>query len=190
MDVKLGIIGGTGLENGLDLGGSTEKHVKSEYTCHGQKNCRGYDATSYYDGRVFYVNRHAVSMYSNLSAAYPDEIDYRRLIAGLCGEGVTHVVSTSAVGVFDPSRYMKPGALAVPNNLIDYLNPDCSVDIPGKSREYADFSEPFDFELRDGLLVAGRRNGLVLADSGLYVRRRCGRIFETSAEVEETKTKS
>ncbi len=112
----------------------------------------------------------------------PHDINYRANIAALKALGATQVVSLNVVGGI--AAQMSPGALLVPDQLIDYTwgrahtfaDPDVGM------RGHVDFTEPYCAVLRERLLRAGRLADVDLIDGAVYGVTQGPRL-ETRAEV-------
>ncbi len=112
----------------------------------------------------------------------PHRINYRANIQALKDLGVDRIIAINAVGGIDPS--LKPGALVIPDQLIDYTWGRCHTfsDDADSVLDHVEFGDPFTASLRQELLqAAGRASVPVLADGCYAVTQ--GPRLETSAEV-------
>lgn len=110
----------------------------------------------------------------------PHRINYRANLWALKEAGATHIVAIASTGGI--TERMAPGTLLVPDQLIDYTYgrdhtffEERVVHIP--------FDHPYDQELRQKLLEAGRAAGIALIDGGCYGCTQGPRL-ETAAEIE------
>jgi purine nucleoside phosphorylase len=112
----------------------------------------------------------------------PHAINYRANILALKKMGADAVIGLNTVGVI--TDLVAPGTIAIPNQLIDYTwgRAHTLFDSPRTGVEHIDFTEPFSAELREGLLAAAARAGVVCYDGGVYAVTQGPRL-ETAAEV-------
>lgn len=133
---------------------------------------------SYPDHKVFTLARHG-----DAHDIAPHCINYRANLMALKLLDVDHVIALNTVGAI-PLR-IKPGQLAVPEQLIDYtwgrkhsIYEDGNFDL-----DHIDFSQPFSEPLRLGLLAAAEAAGITCHDGGVYGVTQGPRL-ETVAEVD------
>ncbi|MFW5815747.1 MAG: S-methyl-5'-thioinosine phosphorylase [Wenzhouxiangella sp.] len=112
----------------------------------------------------------------------PHRVDYRANIAVLAELGVTRVVAINAVGSIDPA--LQPGALVVPDQLIDYTwgRAQSFSDSAEHPLEHIEFAEPFSGNVRALLAAAAARTGIGLHAGGCYGVTQGPRL-ETAAEI-------
>lgn len=112
----------------------------------------------------------------------PHRIDYRANIAALAELGVRSVIAINAVGGIDPG--LAPGALVLPEQLIDYTWGRVSTfsDDADQPLEHIEFAAPFEGEARRALLAAAAGAGVDLLDGGCYGVTQGPRL-ETAAEI-------
>lgn len=112
----------------------------------------------------------------------PHKINYRANIWALHDQGVDQIIAVAAVGGIRAD--LAPGALAVPDQIIDYtygreqsfFSDDFSVD------KHIDFSYPFDEDLRQKILQAALNQNISISDGGTYGATQGPRL-ETAAEI-------
>jgi 5'-methylthioadenosine phosphorylase len=97
-------------------------------------------------------------------------------------EGVTEIVSIATVGGI--RRDFGPGALVIPDQIIDYTWGRTSTffEGPGAKITHIDFTEPYSAALRARILGAAAACGEPVADGGVYATTQGPRL-ETAAEV-------
>ncbi|WIO73121.1 S-methyl-5'-thioinosine phosphorylase [Porticoccaceae bacterium LTM1] len=171
---KLGIIGGTGLADMPEL---IDVQFKSVATPYGEPSAdlvcgvlNGMD--------VVFLARHGEG-----HTIPPHYINYRANIAGLMGEGVSHIVAVNAVGGI--SRNLRPGVMVIPDQLIDYTwgrEPSFS-DGPEAPLQHIDFTEPYDGQLREALKAAMNACGEPFICGGTMAVTQGPRL-ETAKEVD------
>ncbi|MFW6041542.1 MAG: S-methyl-5'-thioinosine phosphorylase [Guyparkeria sp.] len=112
----------------------------------------------------------------------PHQVNYRANIWALREMGVSRILAVAAVGGIHPD--MGPGALVVPDQLIDYIwgRPSTFYEGDLDSVTHVDFTYPYDQTLRQAFLAAGQALGLELIDGGTYGATQGPRL-ETAAEI-------
>jgi 5'-methylthioinosine phosphorylase len=112
----------------------------------------------------------------------PHKVNYRANLWALREAGADHVLGVFAVGGMGGAY--SPGALAAPDQLIDYTwgREHTYSDSPDVPLHHVDFSWPFEGLLRRSLLAAAEATGIALLDKaclGVFQ----GPRLETAAEV-------
>lgn len=112
----------------------------------------------------------------------PHRINYRANVWALREAGATRVVGLAAVGGIGTA--FGPGALCVPDQIIDYTYGRAHTLYDGDRGEvvHIDFTYPYCEGLRQDLLEAGRWAGLEVLDRGAYGATQGPRL-ETAAEI-------
>ncbi|MCU0734052.1 MAG: S-methyl-5'-thioinosine phosphorylase [Methylotetracoccus sp.] len=112
----------------------------------------------------------------------PHRVNYRANLWALRAAGATRVVAIAAVGGI--RRDMAPGALVLPDQIIDYTCGRSQTFFEDDLDEvvHIDFTEPYDASLRQQLLDAGRAAGIGVIDGGTYGATQGPRL-ETAAEI-------
>lgn len=167
----LAVIGGTGLEA---LGDDPQPVPRSAETPYGLAS--GVPRRFVAFPNAVFLNRHGDG-----HVLLPHEINYRANIWLLRELGVNAIVAVFAVGGI--ARAMKDGTLALPTQMIDYTWGREHTYSTGENLYHADFSEPFDADLRSRLADAARMAGVPLVDRGVYGATQ-GPRFETVAEID------
>jgi len=129
------------------------------------------------DQDVWFLARHG-----NPHRIPPHRIDYRANIAALMELGVREIIAINAVGSVDPE--LAPGALVVPDQLIDYTwgRAHSFSDSPDHELQHIEFGEPFSEATRQRVLDAGRLAQVPLINGGCYGVTQGPRL-ETNAEI-------
>jgi 5'-deoxy-5'-methylthioadenosine phosphorylase len=113
----------------------------------------------------------------------PHEVNYRANVWALHQRGALAIVSVASVGSIRAD--LKPGDIVIPHQIIDYTwgrkstyheGPDCAV-------THIDFTEPYDRELRQRLILAAAAAGLTVSGSAVYAATQGPRL-ESAAEVD------
>lgn len=112
----------------------------------------------------------------------PHRVNYRANIQALHDLGVGQVIAINAVGGIDPG--LAPGALVVPDQLIDYTWGRCHTfsDDAESALEHVEFGQPFSAPVRSVIIDAAVRCAVPVIDGGCYAVTQGPRL-ETEAEV-------
>ncbi|MEK6872920.1 MAG: S-methyl-5'-thioadenosine phosphorylase [Nanoarchaeota archaeon] len=140
--VKIGIIGGSGLDDPRLLEDYNEKEIETPY---------GTPSSKLTCGKIEGVDVCILARHGKNHEIYPSKVNYKANIYALKKEGCTHILATSAVGSL--KEEIKPGDLVFLDQFIDFT----------KSRENTFFDkygdvrhismvEPFSKELRQLLI--------------------------------------
>lgn len=167
-DIRIGLIGGSGLGAALASQNSGTRHDLD--TPFGKPS----DAiveTTWAGVKVFILNRHGPGHLLN-----PSQVPYRANIFALKQLGCTHIIASGAVGSL--REEFQPRHLVIPDQIIDKTHRR-----PGTFFEHAavhvEFAEPFCPVLRQILLEAA--GDLTVHNRGCYVAME-GPAFSTRAE--------
>jgi 5'-methylthioadenosine phosphorylase len=169
----LAIIGGSGLTQLANLEITHKQLVRTPYgECSGPVTFGRIGATE-----VAFLARHG---YGHTLA--PHEINYRANLWALHSRGVAHVLAVNAVGGI--ARDLGPGALVLPDQLIDYTwgRPNTYFEGSEQPVTHIDFTHPYDQEMRARVLAAAKEAGVEVKDGGCYAAVQGPRL-ETAAEV-------
>jgi 5'-methylthioadenosine phosphorylase len=112
----------------------------------------------------------------------PHQINYRANIWALHAQGVKNVIAIAAVGGIRSD--LKPGVLAVPDQIIDYTHGRAGTFCTHTDRgvQHIDFTLPYSQTLRAACLEAARQAGETAIDGGVYAATEGPRL-ETAAEI-------
>jgi 5'-methylthioinosine phosphorylase len=111
----------------------------------------------------------------------PHQVNYRANLWALKSIGVEAVVAVSTVGGIRED--FLPGAIAIPDQIVDYTNGRDNSFFNDEEVVHVDFTEPYDGGLRKRLLDAGKHAGIDLIDGGTYAAMQGPRL-ETAAEID------
>ncbi|HLT28208.1 MAG TPA: S-methyl-5'-thioinosine phosphorylase [Zeimonas sp.] len=169
----LAIIGGTGLARLAGLQDTRREVVRTPY---GDPSC----AVTF--GRlggtpIVFLARHG---YGHTIA--PHEINYRANLWALQEVGVERVIAVATVGGIRGD--CAPGALVVPDQIIDYTSGRHGTYFEGAEQPvtHIDFTEPYDAEMRQRLVAAAQRVQRPVIDGATYGCTQGPRL-ETAAEI-------
>jgi 5'-methylthioadenosine phosphorylase len=169
----LAIIGGSGLSA---LSGMTELRHVAARTAYGEPSAAL--AFGKVNGRdIVFLARHGEG-----HGIAPHEINYRANIWALKEAGVQGVVAVATVGGI--RREFGPGALVIPDQIIDYTWGRRSTFFEGTGAKvtHIDFTEPYAGALRARILAAAKACGEAVADGGVYAATQGPRL-ESAAEI-------
>lgn len=168
---SLGIIGGSGLTRLKALQVERQEIVATPYGEPSAPLTFG----RFDGGPVVFLPRHG-----GAHTIPPHRVNYRANLWALKNAGVERVIGMAAVGGIT----LPPGALCVPDQLIDYTwgREHTLFEADLSSVTHIDFTEPYCQELRQDLLDAGARAGVELADGGTYGATQGPRL-ESAAEI-------
>lgn len=169
----LAIIGGTGLTKLANLEIYHRQVIRTPYgdpsgpLTYGKLN----------DHDVIFLARHG---YGHTIA--PHEVNYRANLWALSNQGVTRVVSVASVGGIAPD--LVPGAIAVPDQIIDYTHGRKATFFEGRDKPvtHMDFTHPYCEAMRARVLRAAALAGEPCLPGGVYAATQGPRL-ETAAEV-------
>ena len=170
---KIGIIGGSGLDNPEILKNATDREVNTPW---GSPSCPLKEGTIA-DKDVILIGRHGRE-----HTIPPTQVNYRANIHALKDAGCTHIIATTAVGSL--REEIGRGHFVVLDQFIDFtrLRPVTFYESfePGKMA-HTPMSEPFDAELRELLISKSDELGFNYHKTGTVVTIE-GPRFSTKAE--------
>jgi 5'-methylthioadenosine phosphorylase len=110
------------------------------------------------------------------------EVNYRANLWALYEQGAKRVISVASVGGIRAD--LKPGALVVPDQIIDYTHGRPFTYFDGSDRpvSHIDFTHPYTPKLREQILLVAQQAGELCVDGGVYAATQGPRL-ETAAEV-------
>ena len=169
----LGIIGGSGLTSLPDLATTGRRAI---VTPHGDPS------SALTCGRLAGRDVVFLARHGDRHTIPPHRINYRANLWALHAAGVREIVAVFSVGGIAPA--LGPGAIVVPDQLIDYTWGRISTlsEESGSPVLHVDFGDPYTLALRGQVLDAARRTGVVVVDGGCYGATQGPRL-ETKAEI-------
>ncbi len=172
-DMKVGIIGGTGVYESSWLITAEELHVQTPFGS--VTMTRGRTAGGQDD--VYFVNRHGPGHH-----VPPHMVNYRANIWGLHHVGVERILATAAVGSL--SSTLPPGVSVLCDQFLDFTKSRPLTFFEGgqKGVVHTDMTDPYCPHLRSILFQNAATAGLVAVNGGCYVTTE-GPRFETPAEI-------
>ncbi len=169
----LAIIGGTGLTALANLQITHRQVIRTPYgepsgaltfgLLHGQE--------------VVFLARHGYG-----HTIPPHEINYRANLWALSQQHVSRIVAIASVGGI--RKDLVPGALVVPDQIIDYTYGRKQTFYEGGDKPvvHIDFTDPYDETLRQNILNSAARVNISVSASGAYACTQGPRL-ETAAEI-------
>jgi 5'-methylthioadenosine phosphorylase len=134
---KIGIIGGSGLDDPQILTDPAEKKVENRY---------GQPSSPLVCGKIKGVDVVILARHGKTHATMPTRINFRANITALKDEGCSHILAATAVGSL--REEIKPGNLAFPDQFIDFTRLRDLTFFEDKV-VHTPMSRPFDKNLRD-----------------------------------------
>jgi 5'-methylthioadenosine phosphorylase len=167
-ELRVGLIGGTGLGDALGVEGGTRHEIDTPF---------GRPSDAVVEGQwagvpVLLLARHGPGHLLN-----PSQVPFRANIFALKKLGCTHILASGAVGSL--REEFKPRSLVIPSQLIDRTTRRPSTFFE-HAAVHVEFAEPFCPVLRQILLEA-KGEGTDVHDGGCYVAME-GPAFSTRAE--------
>ncbi|MBU0760519.1 MAG: S-methyl-5'-thioadenosine phosphorylase [Nanoarchaeota archaeon] len=140
--MKIGIIGGSGLDDPALLQDHEEKEIETPY---------GKPSSKIACGKISGIDVCILSRHGKVHEIPPSQVNFRANIYALKTLGCTHVLATSAVGSL--KEEIKPGDLVFPDQFIDFTKHRKNTfhDQIGKVK-HPEMAEPFSRELRNVLI--------------------------------------
>lgn len=169
----LAIIGGSGLSELANLEITRQAVVRTPY---GEPSC-ALTFGRLHGREVVFLARHGAG-----HTIPPHEVNYRANIWALHAHNVKNVVSVASVGGIRADCV--PGALAIPDQILDYTNDRPSTFFTRADRPvtHIDFTHPYCDGLRQRLLRAAAAAGMAVLAGGTYAATQGPRL-ETAAEI-------
>lgn len=170
---ELAIIGGTGLTSLKNLAIERREVMHTPYGEPSGPLVHGTLAGK----QVVFLPRHGTG-----HTIPPHEVNYRANLWALEHIGVEKVIAVAAVGGI--TAEMKPCALVIPDQIIDYTWSRQHTFFQGDLTQvtHVDFTHPYCEDLRVKLLEAGKAAGIPLVARGTYGATQGPRL-ETAAEI-------
>jgi 5'-methylthioinosine phosphorylase len=170
----LAVIGGTGLTQLANLEVTHRQVIRTPY---GEPS--GPLTFGRIGGhRIVFIARHG---YGHTIA--PHEVNYRANLWALKDQGAQRVLAVNSVGGIAPA--LVPGAIAVPDQIIDYTWGRAHTFFEGADQPvtHVDFTHPYDAAMRARCLDAARAIGEAVVDGGTYAAVQGPRL-ETAREID------
>lgn len=167
--MKIGIIGGSGLDDPKLLENYSEKEVTTKY---------GKPSSKLTIGKLNGVDVVILARHGKEHSIYPTGVNYRANIQALKNEGCTHVLATTACGSL--REEIKPGHLVFPDQFIDFTK-HRMLTFHDEAVIHTPMAEPFCKKLRDLLSETAKELKLSYHNKGTIITIE-GPRFSTKAE--------
>jgi 5'-methylthioadenosine phosphorylase len=173
--VKIGIIGGTGLDDPDIITNRIEKNVDTQF---------GKPSDVLVVGEICNVPCVLLARHGRNHTISPSRINYRANIWALKQEGCTHVIVTTACGSLQ--EHIHPGDIVILDQFIDRTNKRETTFYDGDSQSpkgicHLQMAKPFCEKTRQLLIRACKEIGLTVHESGTAVTIE-GPRFSSKAE--------
>jgi 5'-methylthioadenosine phosphorylase len=170
---RIGIIGGSGLENPDILKSPDERVVDTPF---------GFPSSPLLSGLLNGCEVVILSRHGWHHTIPPSKVNNRANIYALKEAGCTHILTTTACGSL--REEIGRGDLVIPDQFIDFTrHRDVTFFdefLPGKMH-HTPMADPFDKKLRDIIITTAKKAGLVIHETGTVVTIE-GPRFSTRAE--------
>lgn len=178
---EIGVIGGSGLYH---LNPDANKELSSSYDI---ATPFAEEPISLFEEKLNECNVYFLPRHGAQHKVPPHKINYRANLWALKKAGVKKIVAVNAVGGVNED--FKPGALVIPDQLIDYTwgRDHSFFDGLNSLHDHIDFTYPYDAELRDVLRKEAAKLNLSI-DGQVCFACTQGPRLETAAEVRKLKT--
>ncbi len=169
---RIGIIGGSGLDDPNILSGAERIAVQTPY---------GPPSSELTVGRIKDIDVILLARHGLRHQFSPGQVNYRANIQALKDQGVTHILATSACGSL--REEIQRGDLVIVDQFIDFTRRRAHTFFESfaDGTHHTALAEPFDAGLRGLLLATARRLGYRVHDRGTVVTIE-GPRFSTRAE--------
>lgn len=169
--IKVGIIGGSGMDDPGLLKNKKEAKVSTPY---------GEPSSKLTTGKVEGVSVAILARHGKDHSIYPTEVNYRANIAALKRARCTHILATTAVGSLQ--KQIAPGHIVFPDQFIDWTRHRDLTFYDKKGKVvHTSLAEPFCGDLRDLLVKTAKKLKLKHHAKGTVVTIE-GPRFSTRAE--------
>ena len=133
-------------------------------------------------GRIFGIPVLFLARHGYGHTIPPHRVNYRANVWAMNVEGAERIISVASVGGIQANLH--PGALLVPDQLLDYTwGRDQTYFENERPVTHIDFTRPYDETLRQHILRAAANLGQQITDGGVYAVTQGPRL-ETAAEVD------
>ncbi len=173
--VKIGIIGGSGLDNPDILEGVKEIEVNTSY---------GKPSSNLKIGKIKGVNVVLLSRHGKEHTIPPSQVNFRANIQALKEQGCTHIFATTACGSL--REKIDRGHLVILDQFIDFTRHRKITfyeEFPpgGENAKHTAMPDPFSEELRKILIETSKKLNLIIHEKGTVITIE-GPRFSTRAE--------
>lgn len=171
--VKIGIIGGSGLDNPNILKDGKDVNVLTPY---------GEPSSPLKIGKIAGIDVVLIARHGREHTIPPSYVNYRANICALRDIGCTHIIATTAVGSL--REEIQRGDLVILDQFIDFTrrrNVSFFDEFKPHDPKHTPMAEPFSKELRNILIASARQAGIRFHENGTVITIE-GSRFSTKAE--------
>lgn len=168
--IKVGIIGGSGLDDPDLLKEAREISVETVY---------GKPSSPLTCGQINSVEVVILARHGKDHSIYPSAVNFRANIAALKEQGCTHVLAATAVGSL--RQEIEPGHLVFPDQFIDFTRKRATTFFDGDQVVHTPMAEPFCPNLRQLLAEKAEQLGIAFHQNKTVITIE-GPRFSTKAE--------
>ncbi len=168
-EIKIGIIGGSGMDDPELMKNKKEKKVKTPY---------GSPSSDLTSGKIAGTDVVVLARHGKKHSIYPTGVNFRANIHALKKEGCTHILATTAVGSL--REKIKPGDLVFVDQFIDFTK-HRNLTFHDKKVVHTPMAEPFCGDLRATLVSSAKELKLRHHGRGTVITIE-GPRFSTKAE--------
>lgn len=168
--MKIGIIGGSGLEDPKILKDAKEVNVETKF---------GKPSSSLTIGKISGIDVVILSRHGKKHSIHPGKVNYRANIMALKEQGCTHIIASSACGSL--REEIKPGDFVVVDQFIDRTHGRQSTFYDEDNVAHIPMAEPFCNDLRKILFETAKELKFKVHEKGTVVTIQ-GPRFSTKAE--------
>tara|TARA_Y100000590_G_scaffold467307_1_gene645761 strand:+ start:3270 stop:4040 length:771 start_codon:yes stop_codon:yes gene_type:complete len=169
-DLKIGIIGGSGMEDPTFISDYSKETVSTPY---------GDPTSELIVGNIAGVPVVILSRHGQGHSINPTNVNYRANIWSLKENGCTHILAATACGSL--RERIEPGHFVFPDQFIDRTTKRINTYFDGSDVQHVSMGDPFSSEMRNCLVQACDQLGFAYHDSGTIVTIE-GPRFSTKAE--------
>jgi 5'-methylthioadenosine phosphorylase len=169
-DLKIGIIGGSGMEDPAFLSDYYKKDISTPY---------GKPSSELILGTIAKVPVIILSRHGSDHSINPTNVNYRANIWSLKEQGCTHILAATACGSL--RERIAPGHFIFPDQFIDHTTKRISTYFDSSDVQHVSMGEPFSTGIRDCLVQTCVTLGFEYHEGGTVVTIE-GPRFSTKAE--------
>jgi len=173
LSIKIGIIGGSGLDDPKLLKDEEELHMPTQY---------GNPSSPLKEGKIHGVDVVLLSRHGKTHTLPPSQVNYRANIFALKEAGCTHILATTACGSL--REQIQRGDFVVLDQFIDFTRQRKTTffeEFVDGNIKHASMARPFDEKLRGVLISACRKHNVRHHTIGTVITIE-GPRFSTKAE--------
>ena len=169
-NLKIGIIGGSGMEDTQLIDSSKSKNITTSF---------GDPSSQLITGHIQNVPINFISRHGVDHSISPSNVNYRANISCLKDEGCTHIIALTACGSL--REKIEPGHFIFPDQFIDQTSKRKNTFFDADDVKHTSMGTPFSLDLRNCLIESCNLLGFDFHSSGTLITIE-GPRFSTKAE--------